>query len=120
MGLTANDVNDITNGWNQSMAMAEAAIIANNGFWWNNGESDPNQGLKNVHSPSKSGCVSFIKGEGMMLNETAMVLQYTQTFNMTQAQFEIDLAFFMLLRGEYGWIGFNWNGCHNEWEYQWN
>ena len=54
------------------------------------------------------------------INETAMILEYTQTFNMTQTQFEIDLAFFMLIRGEYGWIGYGWNGCHNQWQYQWN
>jgi hypothetical protein len=120
MGLTANDVADITNGWNQSMAMAEDAIVSNNGFWWNNGASDPNQGLKSVHIPDKNQCVAFMKGQAMTLNETAMILEYTQTVNMTQSEFEIDLAFFLLIRGEYGWLGYNWNGCHTKWEYQWN
>eukprot|EP01084_Bolivina_argentea_P045668 84065_1 len=56
----------------------------------------------------------------MTLNETAMILTYTQTLNMTQIEFEIDLAFFLLVRGDYGWLGYNWNGCHSTWVYQWN
>ena len=28
---------------------------------------------------------------------------------------DIDLAFFLLVRGPFAWIGFNWLGCDYEW-----
>eukprot|EP01083_Nonionella_stella_P271962 922015_1 len=63
MGLSANDVKDITNGWQQSMLMAENAMLSHNGFWWYTGHATTNPGVISVGSPSKSGCVGFMKGE---------------------------------------------------------
>ena len=45
---------------------------------------------------------------------------YTLDSNLQQTQFEVDLAMFLLIRGDYAWLGYGWNGCHNQWKYQWN
>mmetsp|Transcript_62112 Transcript_62112/g.55988 ORF Transcript_62112/g.55988 Transcript_62112/m.55988 type:complete len:102 (+) Transcript_62112:1-306(+) len=56
----------------------------------------------------------------MRLNTSALMFEY-QSLNDTQSQFMMDLAVFLLVRGDYAWLGYNWNGCHDDWVYMdWN
>ena len=112
MALTQQDTTDITNGWKQSMANAEKAIVENNGFTW--------RLFTTVASPNTTECAGFLRGQGMKLNTTA--LQFTfMKLNNTQQELMIDLAMFLLVRGDYAWIGYKWNGCHDTWVYMpWN
>ena len=113
MGLTAGDVNNIYQGWQQSMALAHSTIVENNGFDW--------QLFHRTSAPSKSSCAGWFRGTGKSFNnnETALMFQYIN-LNDTQTEFEIDLASFLLVRGPYAWLGYGWNGCHSIWEYGWN
>ena len=97
IGLTQQDVTDITNGWQKSMNYAETTIIENNGFVW--------QFFRTSSSPNKTRCASFLRGEGMHLNSSVLMFEY-MTLNDTQSQFEIDLAMFLLVRGDYAWLGY--------------
>ena len=99
MGLNAQNVENITMGWRQSMSLAQNAIVANNGFNW--------QLFRSVDgSPNSTECTSWIRGTGSTFNNSALLYVYTQTENMSQQQFEIDLAIFLLIRGPYAWLGY--------------
>eukprot|EP01084_Bolivina_argentea_P290418 498858_1 len=119
MGLNADDVKAITNGFYNSTSMAENAIVNNNGFSWR--LFYPGNGVGNVHPPTKDQCINNMRGSAKTYNNTNKTYRYqwTQELNMTQTQFEMDLAFFLLTRGHYAWLGWGWNGCHSTWEYQW-
>ena len=110
MGLTQKDTTDITDGWKMSMSNAEQGIIANNGFVW--------RLFRGVSSPNKTECTSWMRGEGMRLNgsSTALMFEYA-SLNDTKAEFMVDLAIFLLIRGDYAWLGYGWNGCHDSWVY---
>ena len=112
MGLTQKNVTDIYNGWEISMTTAQKTIVENNGFEWH---------LFSIEkTPDNSSCTTWFRDTGMKLNQTVLMLQYS-TLNDTQIQFEIDLATFLLVRGDYAWLGYYWNGCHSEWVYMdWN
>lgn len=112
MGLNQNNVTDITDGWRISMTTAQKTIVENYGFEWH---------LFDIaKSPSNNTCSSWFKNTGIGLNESVLMFEYSE-LNDTQTQFEIDLAIFLLVRGDYAWLGYNWNGCHDTWVYmEWN
>ena len=114
MGLnTQEKVTELYTAWRQSMDLAQQTIVENNGFEWHLFDFG-------VKSPSQSACTNWFKGEGAGLNKVALQFSFAAD-SPTDAEFMIDLATFLLVRGDYAWLGYFWNGCHSDWVYgDWN
>ena len=110
MGInTQKQVTQLTDAWRESMTNAQQTIVNNNGFEWH---------LFRIGiPPDQSSCAKYLRGTGMALNSSVLMFEYSG-LNDTQEQFEIDLAMFLLVRGPYAWLGYNWNGCHDTWVYR--
>ena len=112
MGLNASDVNDITVAWKNTMNMTHHSLVKNGGFDW--------QLLTGVKSPNKTLCTSWLEGNGAKgLKDKAIQYSFTVDGNIQWTQFDVDLAMFLLVRGDYAWLGYGWDGCHDKWPYQW-
>ena len=115
MGLTQEEVGDITAGWKESFtatynAMDDAGALAYASF---NFQSVPDRS-------SMAGVLAAACNAG---NSSA---QYTSPLtvlfttppaccpanrNTTLLQFDEDLAYFMLVRGPWAWLGYSWTFC---------
>ena len=114
MGVnTQKQVTELYTAWRKSMDLAQQTIVENNGFEWHLFKFG-------VKSPAQSDCTTWMKSTGGGLNNTA--LQYSFAADApTEQEFMIDLAIFLLVRGDYAWLGYFWNGCHSNWVYgDWN
>ena len=103
MGLTQDNTTVITDNWQATMQQAAEAIQANNGWGW--------YMFTDVTSPSQSNCESFFQGEGLYLNTTALLFQWTDSSQYPLPNVDVDVATFMLVRGDYAWLGYSWLGC---------
>ena len=113
-GLTQQNVTDIYDGWHDTIAYAYKTVVENNGFAW--------QLFHPERTPDKDSCVDYLRKNavGGAVNNTALFYHYSQT-NDTQQEFMVDLAMFLLIRGDYAWIGTAWTQCHDTWIYMdWN
>lgn len=106
MGLSDVDIRDITLAWNETMSAVEDAILEHQGYtWWlMDGQTNANampillerstcaQQLKEACSAT-SAWQHAPKLFGLTVNSTAPL------------QLEQDIAFFLLARGPYAWLG---------------
>ena len=112
MGLNASDVNDITLGWQQTMNMSHYALVKNGGFDW--------RIFTGVKTPNKTQCQGWLESHQQTYKNAAVMYSYTVDSNWQWTQFSVDLAMFLLVRSDYAWLGYGWNGCHDKWIYQWD
>lgn len=116
MGLNADDVKNIYNSWKETMNATNTKIVELNGFQW--------KMFDEVIEPFSKGdsCINWLNKYGNdYINEPLLYKwTYSSMSNTTWTQFDIDLATFLLIRGDYGWIGYPWNGCRDYWNYQWD
>jgi hypothetical protein len=115
MGLTQQDVDDLYAGWRMSYdtiidAMGDAGAIAYQSFHF---LSTPS--AAHIYSDLLSNCQ---QGEHSPLYTAPLMHILTTppaccpaTRNTTLLQFEQDLAYFMLVRGPWAWIGYNYEFC---------
>ena len=111
MGLAQADVDAITAGWAETVAAVAAAVNGKGAFLLNQFVT------VSTPPPNTSQCAAFFCGAcgaaGAYLG-AAILHQYSEApgrvFDPLPA-FEQDLATFLLIRGEYAYLGFNWNGC---------
>ena len=111
MGLTQQDTIELTRAWSETIDAIYAAVNARGGFLWPQ--------FVHVATPPQnvSQCTAFFNAAcstaGQFLNQPILHL-YTEApgrvFDPLPA-FEQDLAAFLLIRGAYGWLGYDWNGC---------
>lgn len=103
MGLTQADTTAITDAWSATMTAVHAAIAGANGWSW--------QMFETAGTPGKAQCAEWFRGEGRLLNQTTLYFQYTNSTTYPLPAFEQDLATFLLVRGDFAWLGFGWMGC---------
>ena len=73
--------------------------------------------LLGVDPPDKSQCQSFFErecGSSPELYHTALRMEFTSSKSRPLPQLTEDLASFLLVRGDYAWIGYAWIGCSSE------
>jgi len=106
MGLSDEDVKDITLAWNSTMTAVEEAILKHGGYTWWLMEGQVNANAMPVLLKSST-CTSQLRDAcsagsswqtlpklfGLTVNSSAPV------------QLEQDMAFFLLARGPYAWLG---------------
>jgi hypothetical protein len=107
MGLTQADTTAITDGWRQTMQAVYDAIYANNGWAW--------QMFTTSNTPSPSQCLTYFRKTALTLNSTALMFEFTNASSAaTLPAFNEDLATFLLVRGDYAWLGYGWLGCTSD------
>lgn len=116
-GLSASDIEQIRNGWAANMEAVQTAIVAKNGFDWQN--------FRSIRSPKRSDCSSFLRAQCLPDSPSqASAVQFRLAYQYNKdysgghlTQFSLDLAFFLATRGPYAWLGYGWMGCGCGWEH---
>jgi hypothetical protein len=108
VGLTQADTIAIRKQWQGTMAAMIDALIPRGAFSW--------QYFTFATTPPAYYCNTFFREWGH--DYAALPLMY-ELSNITAGgppppAVDLDLAFFLLIRGPYAWIGFNWIGCDYE------
>jgi len=106
MGLTQADTTAITDGWRTTMDAVHAAVRAAGAWSWDQ--------FRGVSTPDQASCTKFFRsacapGKPSYASEALMHgLTWTdgKLPNLKQ-----DLATFLLIRGDYAWLGYSWVGC---------
>eukprot|EP00471_Norrisiella_sphaerica_P000396 CAMPEP_0184488090 /NCGR_PEP_ID=MMETSP0113_2-20130426/10521_1 /TAXON_ID=91329 /ORGANISM="Norrisiella sphaerica, Strain BC52" /LENGTH=420 /DNA_ID=CAMNT_0026870567 /DNA_START=299 /DNA_END=1561 /DNA_ORIENTATION=- len=106
MGLSDEDVRDLTLAWNKTMEAAQRAILKSQGYTWSLIKNQENANA----SPEELKADSCFEQLREACNATSKWQNHPMLFgvqhngsNMTQ--FNQDLAFFLLARGKYSWLG---------------
>lgn len=106
MGLSDEDIRDITLAWNETMTAVEKAVLEAEGYtWWlMAGQANANA----MPSLLKHATCAAQLREACA--ESSEWQKYPKLFGLTvngsaPAQLEQDVAFFLLARGEYAWLG---------------
>lgn len=106
MGLTQADTTAITDGWRETMAAVQAAILQKGAFAWAYFRQETLPGPGNA-----AACAAWFRGTGATLKDYAFVLQWTNATQRPLPAVAQDVAAFLVLRGPFAWIGSGWIGC---------
>ena len=109
MGLSDADVREITLGWEATMAAVQNAILEHNGYTWSlmAGQANANA-MPHLVSPEARACTATLRSacsaESAM--QTTANLFGVAVVNATRTpRLKQDLAFFLLARGPFAWLG---------------
>jgi hypothetical protein len=118
MGLTDQDIKDITLGWNQTMGAVQQAILKAKGYTWSlmygqdNANASPT--LLKKETCSKQLRESCDQGKDVQVwQDNAHLVGLTIVNGTSFQQLQQDVAFFLLVRGPYAWLGYG------EWGMTW-
>jgi len=104
MGLTQADTTAIFTGWKTTMQAVYDAIYANGGWAW--------QMFTESSTPSPSECTNYFRNTALSLNTSAVMFEFTNaSHSPVLPAFSQDLATFLLIRGDYAFLGYGWIGC---------
>jgi len=108
MGLTQEQTTSITDEWRLTMQQLAIAIQAKGGFGW--------YMFSDSSAPSNSTgtCSQYFRNEiqnNYPLSKQALLFQWTNSSAYPLPNVNIDVASFMLIRGDYSWLGYAWLGC---------
>lgn len=112
MGLKQADTTAITDAWRLTLAAVQEAIISHGAFSWAYFRQLTIPGPGNA-----SACASWFRETGSTLTGYAYVQQF---YNATQRPLPAvsqDIAAFLVLRGDFAWLGYGWIGCTTDYEY---
>eukprot|EP00047_Mylnosiga_fluctuans_P008772 m.260071 g.260071 ORF g.260071 m.260071 type:complete len:421 (-) comp23253_c0_seq1:104-1366(-) len=115
MGLTQADTTDLKLNWQALTAVVKEAVIAANGFTWSS--------FHHYGTPAKDKCASTLRslcqaGNQSLVYQSATMFEYTDARSYPLPAFEQDLATFLLVRGPYAWLGYDWVGCNTTYEFR--
>jgi len=105
MGLTQADTTAITDAWRETMSAVHEAINAHGGWSWDQ--------FHGISTPNKESCTGFFRdacSPGHPRYESEVVM-HTLSWNGKLLNLTNDLVTFLLVRGDYAWIGYTWSGC---------
>jgi hypothetical protein len=114
MGLAKEDVQNIYDEFKKTIAQVRTAIVEGGAFNY--------QMFASTHTPtSTAACASYLgyackNDPSKPAWQTASPLRYELTKATKGASVDLktaalDLATFLLIRGEFAWIGHGWIGC---------
>lgn len=130
MGLTPSDLAQLTASYESNMAALRAATLAAGKFaWqmlWTGGAADAKGSTCPGPLVQKATCAADLRAlcnttSPQQVNRT-MLYSFSPGFCGGQGPsvlpyFEQDLANFLLVRGEYAYLGFGWLGCSKDWTF---
>ena len=102
MGLSDEDVRDLALAWNETMGAVEASILAQNKYtWWlMEGQQNANASPRML---ARETCAAQLDHACATAGDERPPQLYGM--NTTLAQAEQDVAYFLLARGSYAWLG---------------
>jgi hypothetical protein len=106
MGLSDADIKALTLAWNETMGAVQTAILGAKGYTWS---LIPGQDNANAN-PTMTSAASCKKQLGYMCREGAAARKMPELFGVRHngsvpSQLTQDVAFFLLGRGPYAWLG---------------
>ena len=108
MGLTDADIKDLTTAWATTMGQVQAEILRKGGYTWSlmYGQSNANAAPTLI---SHSTCITELQaacnpGPDNLWQSTARLVGMTVN-GSSLPQLKEDLAFFLLARGPFAWLG---------------
>lgn len=108
MGLTDEEIRDITLAWNETVSAMEEAILKKGGYTWWLMAGQSNAGAS-PDGLAKASCAAQLRAACKSDSEWQMLPKlFGLTINSTvtaPSQLEQDVAFFLLARGPYAWLG---------------
>lgn len=121
MGLSDNDIADITRGWLQTMTQAQAAIVAAGGYTWSLIPRQANANASPMLLSRGATCITEVRGACKSDSEWQRA---PLMFGITPSDpknasapplpfFETELAAFLIMRGPHAYIGYG------EWGMTW-
>ena len=119
MGLSVQDVVDLTNGWKETTAAAMRAVANAGGWVWQMFSG----GTPIAHGAKGPGCVKALESSckststqqtKMCMSALTAKMNETTGRSLSPAEFvdpASDVARFLLTRGDYAFLGTSWVGC---------
>jgi hypothetical protein len=86
------------------MQEAADAIQAHGGWAW--------YMFTDSHAPDAASCAAYFRGANWA--GSALLFQWTNSSSYPLPNIKVDLASFMLVRGDYAWLGYSWLGCTSD------
>jgi len=108
MGLTQADTTAITKGWQTTMTQVHSAINSHGGFSWDQ--------FDGISTPNQASCKQWFQracAPGNPAYANSALLHDLNWVKGTLPTLKEDLATFLLVRGDYAWLGYSWVGCAN-------
>eukprot|EP00730_Choanoeca_flexa_P015068 TRINITY_DN6822_c0_g1_i1.p1 TRINITY_DN6822_c0_g1~~TRINITY_DN6822_c0_g1_i1.p1 ORF type:complete len:447 (+),score=75.41 TRINITY_DN6822_c0_g1_i1:2-1342(+) len=116
MGLSDEDIRDLTVAWNDTMALAQEAILNNSAYTWSLMHNQGNaNAMPELVTPATCAVMltEACKADSVYQTQAMLVGVTINGTNMTQLT--EDLAFFLLARGDYAWLG--WGAWGMTWPF---
>jgi hypothetical protein len=105
MGLTQTDTTNIHSAYMANMASMYDVVAKNGGWSWQ-------QWTAIGGAPPQAQCAAWFRGgDAHRLNTSAFLMEWTNSSAEVLPFVMQDLATFLLVRGDFAWIGFSWIGC---------
>ena len=111
IGLTQEETVNLTNGWSQTVAAVNEKVNAAGGM------TMPQFTTVSTPANDTSQCAAFFQsacGSEGIFQSLPILHSYSEAPGRIFSPipyFMQDLATFLLIRGDFAWLGFNWNGC---------
>jgi hypothetical protein len=119
-GMSNASVDEMTAAWNRNLVKAQAAIVANDGVYWG-GHRSMLGFVSPVPDSNSSVCSTYLRKAcapdsllqtGSHLHLLAVnVTRMPAPWQQEPASVLHDLASFLLVRGPWAWLGYNWAYC---------
>jgi hypothetical protein len=103
VGLTQEQVTDITFNWYTTMVEAALAIREHHGWAWFL--------FLPSRAPDAATCTQYFRTEGRLAINGSLLFEWTSSGSYPLPNIDVDVASFLLVRGEYAWLGYGWQGC---------
>ena len=119
MGLSDDDVANMTAAWQRNMAACQSAIVEAGGFNWQLFQTEAAP-----RNASADACREWFVGacDGGSAFQTRAVRFALRVDKRPRPEpwaapdNATDLAVFLLARGDYAWLGYSWMGCGCGWD----
>lgn len=106
MGLSDEDIRELTLGWNQTMGQVQKAVLSHAGYTWSLmlGQQNANAMPRLL---SRETCATALRGACDAASDWQRhaILFGLRTNGSALVQLTQDVAFFLLARGPYAWAG---------------
>lgn len=107
MGLSDDDIKDLTLAWQETMGLVQQAILDNGGYTWSliDGQGNANA---SPHLLTTDSCIADLReacSVDSVWQKNSKLFGLTVGENNTNPQLVEDVAFFLLARGDYSYLG---------------
>ena len=111
MGLSRQDIQQLTAGWKQTVAAAQSAALGAGAWIWQmfhvmgGPPGDPESCAAYFHSACSENSTNY---------NSAVMFTFSNPKSNPLPSVVEDVATFLLIRGAFSWIGYQWVGCVGE------